>query len=56
MAANPHYTASAPTTQKTQLPAVLLVLGDVFIHADRTGNTVPLFRFQFLRVELFTVP
>jgi hypothetical protein len=50
MAAGLRYIASEKTTQKTPLPAVVLLLGDVAIPADGTENTVPLFHVQsFLR-------
>jgi hypothetical protein len=48
MADDPLYIASAQTAQKTQLPTVLLLLGDVASRADRTENIVTLLRVQFL--------
>lgn len=48
MAAGLHYTSSARTVQKALLHTVLLLLGDVAIHADLTENTVPLLRVQLL--------
>jgi hypothetical protein len=44
MAAGPRYIASARIAQKTPLPTVLILLGDVAIHAVLTENTVPLLR------------
>jgi hypothetical protein len=56
MAADPNYIASAQITQKTLLPAVLL-LGDIAILMDRTETTIPLLCLQSLLAdELFTVP
>jgi hypothetical protein len=48
MAAGLCYIASAWTAQKTPLPTVLLLSGDVAVHADRAGNTVPIVCASFV--------
>jgi hypothetical protein len=56
MAAGSRYIALARTAQKTPLPTVLLLLGDVAIHADHTKNTFCCLCSLCYADELFTVP
>jgi hypothetical protein len=49
MGVGPRYISLAQTAQKTPLPAVLLLVGDVTIRADHTENAVSLLHVQSLR-------
>jgi hypothetical protein len=48
LAAGSRYISSARAAQKTPLPPIILLFGDVALRAARTENTVPLLRVQSL--------